>query len=69
MAARLGAREIGGGLDGHLVSSARVARLLADGAPARTVRIATDGRRVPEIAADVVRASGWAPADGERSMG
>lgn len=69
VAARLGAREIGGGLDQHLASSARVAGLLAAQAPSGTVRIATDRRGVPEIATDVVRASGWATADGERSMG
>ncbi|MEU6444912.1 hypothetical protein [Streptomyces sp. NPDC047046] len=60
---RLAAREIGSEAEAHIERSLRMARRLDAEAPAATVRIATDGRSVPDIAADVVRASGWA-ADG-----
>lgn len=56
---RLAARELGSGLDVHLVRSARAAARLDRDAPADVVRIATDGRSVVDIAADVVTATGW----------
>ncbi|NYI06923.1 AAA family ATPase [Allostreptomyces psammosilenae] len=58
---RLEAREIGSQLDAHLVRSARMARHLDAVAPPWVARIATDGRSVPEIARDVVAATGWCP--------
>lgn len=60
--ARLGGREIGGGLAVHLERSAARAAELAEGAGVSVVRIATDGRDSTAIAADVIAAAGWAPA-------
>lgn len=56
---RLMRRELGSGLGRELEGSARKARLLDQGAPAGTVRIATDERGVVDIAREVVRATGW----------
>lgn len=58
-AARLAARERGSGLAEHLGRSARMARLLAERAPAGVHRVRTDGREVAGIAAEVVELSGW----------
>ncbi|WP_431038888.1 AAA family ATPase [Streptomyces sp. P6-2-1] len=58
---RLTAREAGSQAGAHIERSLRMARRLDAQAPAGTVRIATDGRSVPDIAAEVVRASGWTP--------
>ncbi|EDY44811.1 hypothetical protein [Streptomyces sp. SPB074] len=60
---RLTARETGSGAAAHLARSLRAARRLDAGAPAGTLRIATDGRSVPDLAAEVVRASGWTTGD------
>lgn len=59
--ARLGGREIGGGLAVHLKRSAIRAVELEQGAGTDVVRIATDGRDVTAIAADAIAAAGWAP--------
>ncbi|MBY8881292.1 AAA family ATPase [Streptomyces sp. PLK6-54] len=59
-AERLTRRELGSERDRELRNSAPKARLLEDRAPADTVRVATDGRRVGEIARDVLAATGWA---------
>ncbi|MFI1330920.1 hypothetical protein ACH4U7_12380 [Streptomyces sp. NPDC020845] len=56
---RLTCRELGSELEHELKSSARKARMLDEQAPADTVRVATDGRSVVEIASDVVGATGW----------
>jgi hypothetical protein len=56
---RLRERELGSELDDGLQASLTKARLLEERAPADTVRVSTDGRPVPEIAADVVAATGW----------
>ncbi|QNS06007.1 DEAD/DEAH box helicase family protein [Streptomyces xanthii] len=57
--ARLAGREIGSELEDELRSSARKARLLDEQAPADTVRVATDGRSVGDIAREVVGAAKW----------
>lgn len=59
---RLTGRELGSELDAELRSGARKARLLDERAPAGTLRVGTDGRTVIDIAAEVVAATGWAPA-------
>ncbi|KPC58457.1 hypothetical protein ADL29_39140 [Streptomyces chattanoogensis] len=57
--ARLTGRELGSELEHELKSSARKARLLDEQAPADTVRVATDGRSVVDIATEVAAATGW----------
>ncbi|MEU3693562.1 hypothetical protein [Streptomyces narbonensis] len=56
---RLTGRELGSELEHEIAGSARRARLLDERAPADTVRVATDGRSVPDIAREVVAATGW----------
>ncbi|MFE6752330.1 AAA family ATPase [Streptomyces sp. NPDC057684] len=58
-AERLTARELGSELETELRGSARKARLLDERAPEDTVRVATDGRTVVDIAREVVAATGW----------
>ncbi|MFD7716937.1 hypothetical protein [Streptomyces sp. NPDC059814] len=58
-AQRLTGREIGSELEHELRGSARKARLLDEQAPADTVRVATDGRTVVDIAHEIVAATGW----------
>lgn len=60
VAARLTAREVGSALQTHLRRSRHMARLIAERASRTTVRIATDGKLVAAVAAEVVAASGWA---------
>ncbi|WP_210407908.1 hypothetical protein [Allokutzneria sp. NRRL B-24872] len=57
---RLVHRELGSELDQELANSARKARFLDEGVPTDTVRVATDDRSVPEIAREVIAATGWA---------
>jgi hypothetical protein len=57
---RLVRRELGSELEQELEGSARKARLLERRAPARTVRVVTDGRAVVDIAREVVAATYWA---------
>jgi hypothetical protein len=59
-AERLTVRERGSELPDGLRSSLHKARLLDERAPADTVRVATDGRTVGDIAREVLAASGWA---------
>ncbi|BBC29559.1 uncharacterized protein SGFS_008530 [Streptomyces graminofaciens] len=61
---RLRGREIGSELARELASSARKARLLDARAPADTVRVATDGRSVVDIAAEVLAVTGWTTRGG-----
>ncbi|MEU6352296.1 hypothetical protein ABZ896_23720 [Streptomyces sp. NPDC047072] len=56
---RLTARELGSELEHELRGSARKARMLEDRAPVGTLRVVTDGRGVPDIAAEVLAATGW----------
>lgn len=56
---RLTARELGSRLDRELRTSAEKSALLDARAAAETIRVATDGRPVVEIAREVARASGW----------
>ncbi|MCF2131578.1 hypothetical protein L1I79_34905 [Strepomyces sp. STD 3.1] len=56
---RLALRETGSQFGVHIERSLRMARRLAEEAPAGTVRVATDGRTVPDIAAEVLRAAAW----------
>ncbi|WP_030282563.1 hypothetical protein [Streptomyces catenulae] len=66
---RLTAREIGSELTAELAGSARKARLLDARAPDDTVRLATDGRTVVDLAREVVGATGWAAPSAARSPG
>lgn len=59
VAQRLAAREIGSALERHVQRSATMAAHLQDQADPSVVRVATGGRTVVEIAADVVAATGW----------
>ncbi|MEU9993882.1 hypothetical protein [Streptomyces sp. NPDC050848] len=56
---RLAGRELGSELEQELAGSARKARLLDEQAPEDTVRVATDGRSVLDIAGEVVAATCW----------
>ncbi|OEV30843.1 hypothetical protein AN219_08475 [Streptomyces nanshensis] len=56
---RLTGRERGSELEDGLRSSALKGRLLEERAPADTVRVATDGRAVVDIAREAVAATGW----------
>ncbi|MEU1322789.1 hypothetical protein [Streptomyces microflavus] len=56
---RLVGREIGSELEKELEGSFRKARLLDQRASAGTVRVATDGRLVVDIAREVVGTTGW----------
>ncbi|MFE9747382.1 hypothetical protein ACFYOT_20960 [Saccharothrix saharensis] len=56
---RLARREIGSQLAPHIERSLAMARRLDADAPPGTVRIATDGRSVEDIAHEVVRVTGW----------
>ncbi|MCX4539258.1 AAA family ATPase [Streptomyces sp. NBC_01565] len=59
---RLTGRELGSELEHELESSARKARILDERTPLDTVRVATDGRSVVDIAREVVGATGWLPS-------
>ncbi|WP_415944596.1 VOC family protein [Streptomyces sp. 067-1] len=56
---RLAVRETGSQLGVHIERSLRMGRRLADEAPVGTVRVPTDGRTVPDVAAQVVRLAAW----------
>ncbi|MGW4287948.1 AAA family ATPase [Streptomyces sp. NPDC004673] len=58
-AERLAGRELGSELEQELKSSARKARLLDERVAGDTVRVATDGRAVVEIAREVVTVTSW----------
>ncbi|MFI1301115.1 hypothetical protein ACH4YO_40550 [Streptomyces noursei] len=58
---RLTGRERGSELAQELANSARKARMLDSRVGADTLRVATDGRSVPDIAAEVVAKTGWVP--------
>ncbi|NUT91328.1 MAG: adenylyl-sulfate kinase [Saccharothrix sp.] len=60
--ARLAGRELGSLLDAHVVRSARMALRLERSAPPSTIRVATGGRGVVEIAHEIVLATGWLAA-------
>ncbi|MFE7315464.1 hypothetical protein ACFU7T_20635 [Streptomyces sp. NPDC057555] len=57
--ARLTGRERGSELARELANSARKARMLDDRATADTLRVVTDNRSVPDIATELVTATGW----------
>ncbi|MGA4838714.1 hypothetical protein [Streptomyces sp. G45] len=57
---RLAGRERGSELDAQLRRSAFMARHLDTRVPADTHRVPTDGRTVSEVAAAVLRVTGWA---------
>ncbi|MFE5813590.1 AAA family ATPase [Streptomyces sp. NPDC056479] len=65
---RLTGRELGSELAHEVRGSARKARLLDERAPADVLRVATDGRTVIAIAAELVAATGWG-VDGAASNG
>ncbi|MEU7631769.1 hypothetical protein AB0C34_17525 [Nocardia sp. NPDC049220] len=56
---RLSQREIGSGLDDALQRSAVMAHRLDIGCPPGVHRVVTDERGVGEIAAEIIRLSGW----------
>jgi hypothetical protein len=56
---RLAQREIGGGLSRARGRSREAAIGLEEEAPAEVTRLDTDGRTVVELAAEVIRLSGW----------
>lgn len=58
-AGRLAGREIGGGLPASLERSRLAARWLDAEAPAWVVRVPTDDRTIPDIAAEVIGLTGW----------
>ncbi|WP_432196283.1 hypothetical protein [Streptomyces sp. bgisy027] len=58
-AQRLTGRELGSELEHEVRSSRRKARLLDEHTPADVRRVATDGRAVIDIAAELVAATGW----------
>jgi hypothetical protein len=60
---RLARREIGTALRHHVERSDRAARELAELSPDRVHRIATDGRPVAELAAEIIALTGWAGQD------
>lgn len=59
---RLGAREIGSTLQRHLDRSAAAAIRLDAEAPEWTVRVATDGRTLTEIAHQIIATTSWLPS-------
>ncbi|MFJ8357151.1 hypothetical protein [Streptomyces sp. NPDC093984] len=59
IALRLKGRELGSELERELRASTYKARLLDARAPVDTVRVATDGREVVDIAREVLAATGW----------
>ncbi|MEV0848876.1 hypothetical protein AB0J21_23905 [Streptomyces sp. NPDC049954] len=61
---RLGAREIGSGLDVHVSRSTAMAEHLEAAAPSSVVRVATDGRSVEDIAREVLDTTGWTARPG-----
>lgn len=56
---RLGRREIGTALDLHIERSDARARELDAAAPDWVHRLETDGRTVPDIAAEIITLTGW----------
>ena len=56
---RLGQREIGSMLDWHVDRSATMARRLDEQVPDAVHRVATDGRAVADIAAEIIAIAGW----------
>ncbi|MFI9624787.1 hypothetical protein [Streptomyces sp. NPDC052042] len=56
---RLLGREIGSELDREVANSVRKARLLDERSPSDTIRVATDGRKVTDIAREVADATEW----------
>lgn len=59
---RLVGRELGSHLDPHIERGEKMARYLDVAAPDTAVRIRTDGRAVPDIAREVIAATGWSAA-------
>jgi ABC-type glutathione transport system ATPase component len=62
---RLSQREVGTGLDQHLKASRKMAALLQRSVAKSVHRITTDGRSVPEVAADVIARTDWLPSASE----
>ncbi len=62
--ARLGEREIGGGLDWHVARSRQAAQWLEDDAPEWVWRINTDNAGVDDIAHEIITRPGWSSASG-----
>jgi hypothetical protein len=61
--ARLARRELGGGYELHVARSDIAARSLEASVPQWVHRVATDGRMVAAIAAEVVALTGWLALD------
>jgi hypothetical protein len=60
-AQRLGEREKGYGLAGHLDASTQMAAALESGSPATVHRVCTDARSLSAVAADILGITGWLP--------
>jgi thymidylate kinase len=58
-AQRLAQREVGGGLDYAVGRSREAAVGLEAEAPGEIARVNTDGRTVADVAAEIIRLSGW----------
>ncbi len=56
---RLAIREIGNGLEWHVQRSDLMARELDSTVPGWVHRIATDGRPIADVAADILAITGW----------
>jgi hypothetical protein len=56
---RLAGREIGTALDWHVERSDLMARRLDRQTPSHVHRVATDGRPVADIAAEIIALAGW----------
>ncbi len=63
--ARLGEREVGGGLDWHVARSRQAAQELEDDAPEWVWRINTDNAGVDDIAHEIITRLGWSSASGD----
>jgi hypothetical protein len=61
---RLAGREIGSAYEWHVTRSDRAARQLERRAPPWVHRVVTDGRPVPELAAEIIALTGWIDPSG-----
>jgi hypothetical protein len=59
---RLRGRELGSHLDPHIERGEKMAHYLDAAVSASAVRVCPDGRSVPDIAREVIAATGWMAA-------
>ncbi|MGH6987730.1 MAG: hypothetical protein ACRED9_12965 [Caulobacteraceae bacterium] len=60
---RLGAREVGGGLDWHLERSRKAAKWLEKNSPGWVHRVASDGLAAAEVARKLIGLTDWSKGD------